>query len=164
MQLRVSYQARDIMVLQQCVCEDLGRSESGCVQSNAWTSGQWTYGNSAIDDAQSEICSRCASKRVMLDSVQNVGRARRGRKQWRPRCSTPMFRAGVSEVAGAPISATHQHHLSPTTYYPPSPTRTFRLSAYIPRATIMADSMEGVVTDSEQPQTENVEQKAIAGK
>jgi len=28
----------------------------------------------------------------------------------------------------------------------------------------MADSMEGVVTEAEQPKTENVEQKAIAGK
>lgn len=28
----------------------------------------------------------------------------------------------------------------------------------------MADTMEGVVTEGEQPKTENVEQKAIAGK
>jgi len=28
----------------------------------------------------------------------------------------------------------------------------------------MADSMEGVVVEGEQPKTENVEQKAIAGK
>lgn len=35
---------------------------------------------------------------------------------------------------------------------------------YTSRATIMADSMEGVVVEGEQPKTENVEQKAIAGK
>jgi hypothetical protein len=38
------------------------------------------------------------------------------------------------------------------------------LSTDTTSAIIMADSMEGVVTEGEQPKTENVEQKAIAGK
>jgi hypothetical protein len=76
---------------------------------------------------------------------------------------SPMFRrAGVSE-AGSSTSAKHQHQPSLTTTTPRI-TRSFRLPAYTSRATIMADSMEGVVVEGEQPKTENVEQKAIAGK
>jgi hypothetical protein len=79
---------------------------------------------------------------------------------------SPMFRrrAGVSE-AGSSTSAKHQHQPSPTTTASPYITRTFRfLRIHTPRATIMADSMEGVVVEGEQPKTENVEHKAIAGK
>jgi hypothetical protein len=54
---------------------------------------------------------------------------------------------------------THIHHHSLHI------TRTFRLLRInTSRATIMADSMEGVVVEGEQPKAENVEQKAIAGK
>jgi len=53
-----------------------------------------------------------------------------------------------------------------TTHHYPHKHRTFRSSTYTSRATIMADSMEGVVVvvEGEHPKTENVEQKAIAGK
>jgi len=127
-------------------------------------SAQSTYGNSAIDDAQSEICSRCASKRVMLDCVQNGNRATRGCKQWRRRCSITIPRTLASvKLAGAQP----QQSINTISRPPPLPRLppcTFLFSAYTPRATIMADSMEGVVTEGEQPKTENVEQKAIAGK
>jgi hypothetical protein len=67
MEFGISDQARDIVVLQQRVGEDLGRGEAGCVQSNVAVKGWWTNGNSAIDVAQSEICSRWASKSAMTD-------------------------------------------------------------------------------------------------
>jgi hypothetical protein len=50
----------------------------------------------------------------------------------------------------------HHHYLHPPPAPSPFPTNTTS-------AITMADSMEGVVTEGEQPKTENVEQKAIAG-
>jgi hypothetical protein len=66
------------------------------------------------------------------------------------------------------LGAQPQQSINTNPHPPPLPpyiTRTFRLlRIHISRATIMADSMEGVVVEGEQPKTENVEQKAIAGK
>lgn len=70
----------------------------------------------------------------------------------------------AGEAAVAPNASSRcQHHnpvLSTLLYiYPHLP----RLLTTLERATNMADSMEGVVAEGEQPKTENVEQKAIAG-
>ena len=73
--------------------------------------------------------------------------------------------ASVKQLRRSSRLTGHNHtaynSISPTS---PLPTRSFRPICEIPRATIMADSMEGVVVDAEQPKTENVEHKAIAGK
>lgn len=63
------------------------------------------------------------------------------------------------------LPSSRLHHIHPTnlsyslTTYPRFPLAL----ATDTRATNMADSMEGVVTEVEQPKAENVEQRAIAG-
>ena len=75
-----------------------------------------------------------------------------------PRCSAAL--ASVKLGAQPPQSI----NTTLTTHHSPHKHRTFRPPTSTSRATIMADSMEGVVVEGEQPKTENVEQKAIAGK
>jgi hypothetical protein len=73
-----------------------------------------------------------------------------------------MFRAGVSE-AELHLNLTNTNNLYRPPRLPFTTPAPSLLPANTPRATIMADSMEGVVTAGEQPKSENVEQKAIAG-
>jgi hypothetical protein len=76
-----------------------------------------------------------------------------------PRCSAALASVKLGAQPQQSINTNHTHHHSLHI------TRTFRLlRIYTSRATIMADSMEGVVVEGEQPKAENVEQKAIAGK
>jgi hypothetical protein len=77
---------------------------------------------------------------------------------WRPLVSD------VKQQLELPPQSQSRISTSPTS---PAPSF-FNLSLPAPRpydsrATRMADSMEGVVAEGEQPKTENVEQKAIAG-
>jgi hypothetical protein len=67
MQLGVADQTRNIMVLEQRVREYLGRSEAVPSVGRRDVFIKVAYGSSEIDSAQSEICSRCASRSVMTD-------------------------------------------------------------------------------------------------
>lgn len=80
MQFRVANQTGDVVVLQQRIGEDVGRGEAGPCSGYVAYRERKTYGNSAMEAAQSEICSRWASSSVMVDmhGARWVGRGQSG--------------------------------------------------------------------------------------
>lgn len=138
--------------------------------------GRWcTYGRSAMEAAQSEICSRWASRRAMTDmrgsscDVCDAPMAEAGvNKRAKPSALGLRFSgARVSEAAGASASSLKdpQSQTTPlvTHLLPRRPSAPSSRILSIRTSATMAESMEGVVTEGEQPKPENVEQQAIAG-
>src|SRR5690348_2680803 len=89
------------MILEQSVCEDLWRGKPKAPLAVTCDGDQCAYGSSAIDAAQSWICSKCASRSAMTDirrAVCGIMLDCAGRKQTRDRRGSNLFRTGVSPV------------------------------------------------------------------